>query len=60
MKRNKQRQIQVTIYPDQLQWIDFILETFNRTRRQTFLECFACYIVEFKQGLRGGTIDNEK
>jgi len=60
MKQNKQKQIQITIYPNQLQWIDFISETFNRTRRQTFLECFACYIGEFKQGLRRGAIDNEK
>ncbi len=60
MKQNKPEQIRVTIYPNQLQWMDFISKTFNRTRRQTFLECFACYVGEFKQGIRGSTIDNEK
>jgi len=58
MIQNKPKQIRVTIYPNQLQWIDFISKTFNRPRRQTLLECLACYIGEFKQALRGGTVDN--
>jgi hypothetical protein len=51
MVQNKPKQILITIYPNQLQWIDFISEEFNRPRRQTILECLACYIGEFKQAL---------
>ena len=51
MKQNNPSQILITIYPNQLQWIDFISEEFNRPRRQTILECLACYIGEFKQAL---------
>lgn len=58
MAQNKPTRIRITIYPNQLQWIDFISKAFNRTRRQTLLECLACYIGEFKQALRGGSIDN--
>jgi len=51
MNQNRPVRIQITIYPNQLQWIDFISEEFNRPRRQTILECLACYIGEFKQML---------
>ena len=49
MHQNKPVQIKVSIYPNQLRWMDQISEEFRRSRRLTFLECFACYIGEFKQ-----------
>lgn len=58
MAQNKPTKIRITIYPNQLQWIDFISKTFNRPRRQTLLECLACYIGEFKQNLKGEVIGN--
>ena len=51
MKQNNPTQILITIYPNQLRWIDFISEEFHRPRRQTILECLACYIGEFKETL---------
>lgn len=52
MKQNNPTQIRITIYQNQLDWIDKISKTLNQSKRQTFLECFACYIGEFKQSLR--------
>lgn len=52
MGQTKPRQIKVTIYPNQLGWIEKIATILNQSKRQTFLECFACYIGEFKQVLR--------
>ncbi len=51
MQQNKPVQIKVSIYPNQLEWMDQISERFRRSRRHTFLECFACYIGEFKQAV---------
>lgn len=56
MGQTKPRQIKVTIYPNQLEWIERISEALNQSKRQTFLECFACYIGELKQALRGERI----
>lgn len=58
MTQTKPKQIQVTIYPNQLQWMDLISKTLNRSRRETFLECFACYIGELKKSLRKGEHNN--
>jgi len=52
MAYSKPKQIKVTIYPNQLEWIDRISETLNQPRRQTFLQCFAEYIGEFKRAAR--------
>lgn len=52
MGQTKPRQIKVTIYPNQLEWIERISEALNQPKRRTFLECFACYIGEFKQAIR--------
>lgn len=52
MKQSKPAQIKIIIYPNQLEWIERISKTLNQSKRQTFLECFACYIGEFKQALR--------
>lgn len=49
---NKPKQIKVTIYPNQEKWINTISKTLNQSKRQTYLECFACYIGDFKQSLR--------
>ena len=54
MSYSKPKQIKVTIYPNQLEWIERISRTLNQSRRHTFLECFACYIGEFKHTMRGG------
>jgi hypothetical protein len=51
MAYSKPKQIKVTIYPNQLKWIDRIAKLLNKNRRQTFLECFSYYIGEFKQAL---------
>jgi len=42
-------QVKITIYPNQLEWIERISNVLKQPRRQTFLECFASYIGEFKQ-----------
>lgn len=60
MSYSKPKQIKVTIYPNQLEWIERIAESLNQSRRQTFLECFACYIGEFKQAIRERSMGNEK
>ena len=46
------KRIKVVIYPNQLRWIDQISLLLGQTRRETFLECFAEYIGEFKQAVR--------
>lgn len=53
MNTNKPKYIKVLIYPNQLEWIANISKSLNQPKRQTFLECFACYIGEFKQAIRG-------
>jgi len=58
MASSKPKQIKVTIYPNQLEWMDRISETLNQPRRQTFLQCFAEYIGEFKQATR--KVQNEQ
>ena len=52
MAQNNPKQIKVTIYPNQLEWIERISQALNQPKRQTFLECFAEYIGEFKQGMK--------
>ena len=54
MPDNEPRRIKVVIYPNQLQWMDRIGAALNQTRRETFLECFAEYIGEFKQAAKRG------
>jgi len=54
----KPKQIQVTIYPNQLEWMEKISKALNQTRRQTFLECFSCYIGELKQTMKGDVTNN--
>ena len=60
MRENKVIQIKISIYPNQLEWIEKISRTLNKPKRQIFLECFACYIGEFKQSLKGKAVDNKK
>ena len=45
------KKIQVIIYPNQLAWMDKISTVLNQPKRQTFLECFAVYIGEFKKNM---------
>ena len=52
MAHNNPKQIKITIYPNQLEWIERISEALNQSKRQTFLECFAGYIGEFKQSTK--------
>ena len=59
MVQNKPRHIRMAIYPNQLKWIDFISEEFKQSRRQTLLECVACYIGEIKQATRKESLENE-
>ena len=53
--RGKPKRIMVVIYPNQLEWMDKISETLSQSKRQTFLECFSCYIGEFKQSMQKET-----
>ena len=53
MSNIKPKQIKVTIYTNQLEWIERISKALDQSKRQTFLECFACFIGEFKQAFRG-------
>jgi len=59
MEQNKPTYIHMAIYPNQLKWIDFISEEFKQTRRQTLMECVACYIGEIKQSTRKEIFENE-
>jgi hypothetical protein len=52
MPNGEPRRIKITIYPNQLQWMDRISTVMNQPRRQTFLECFAEYIGGFKEQVR--------
>jgi hypothetical protein len=55
MADSQPKRIKVVIYPNQLEWMDRIGAALNQTRRETFLECFAEYIGEFKQVARKAT-----
>jgi hypothetical protein len=52
MADSEPKRIKVVIYTNQLAWINRISTALNQTRRETFLECFAEYIGEFKQAAR--------
>ena len=52
MADSKPKRIKVVIYPNQLTWMDRISTVMNQPRRQTFLECFAEYIGDFKEQVR--------
>jgi hypothetical protein len=52
MAHGNLRQINVPIYPNQLAWMERISKILSQSKRHTFLECFACYIGEFKQAMR--------
>jgi len=49
MPNGEPKRIKVTIYPNQLAWMDKIGTVMNQTRRETFLDCFSQFIGTFKE-----------